>query len=191
MAKLAIGTVVAKNYLPFARVLATSLQRYHPEIPFFVALADEVDGYFDPAAEPFSIVTLADLGIPELKRFTFHYSRLPLVVATKSYLLSYLLDRGFETAIFLDADILVLGNLDALFTMARAHAILLTPHLLAPLTGDDRSPRELNILLAGTYNGGFLTGSDTRPARAFFAWWQDRPSHHCLHAPDRRMRCAH
>ena len=141
MTKLAIGTVVAKNYLPFARVLAESLRRYHPEIPFFVALADEVDGYFDPTAEPFHIVTLADLGIPELKRFTFHYSRLPLVVATKSYLLSYLLDRGFETAIFLDADILVLGNLDALFDIARAHAILVTPHLLAPLTGDDRSPR--------------------------------------------------
>jgi hypothetical protein len=187
MARLAIGTVVAKNYLPFARVLAKSLQRYHPEIPFFVALADEVDGYFDPAAEPFHIVTLADLGIPELKRFTFHYSRLPLVVATKSYLLGYLLDRGFETAIFLDADILVLGNLDALFDIARAHAILLTPHLLAPLTGDDRSPRELNILLAGTYNAGFLTVSDTTSARAFLAWWQDRVYDHCLHAVDRGM----
>src|SRR3954468_16057848 len=145
MARLAIGTVIAKNYLPFARVLADSLRRYHPEIPFFVALADKADGYFDPATEPFHIVTLEDLRISELKRFTFHYSRQPLVVATKSYLVSYLLDHGFENVIFLDADILVLGNLDALFDIARAHAIVLTPHLLAPLTGEDRSPRELNI----------------------------------------------
>src|SRR2546421_1451059 len=187
MAKLAIGTVVAKNYVPFARVLAHSLRQHHPDISLFVALADEVDGYFDPAAEPFQLVTLADLRIPDLTRFTFHYSRRPLVVATKSYLLSYLLDRGFGTAIFLDADILVLRNLDALFKVAREHAILPPPHLRAPLTSEDRAPRELNILLAGTYNGGSLAVSDTAPAREFLAWWQDRLYDHCLHAVDQGM----
>src|SRR5436190_15141513 len=107
MAGLAIGTVVAKNYLPFARVLAASLRRHHPEVPFFVVLADEVDEYFDPAAEPFCLLSLKELGIPHLARFCFHYSRQSLVVAAKAYLLSYLLDRGLVTAIFLDADILV------------------------------------------------------------------------------------
>jgi hypothetical protein len=187
MGTLAVGTVVAKNYVPFARVLAESFRRHHPEISFFVVLADEVDEYFDPTAEPFSMLTLRDLGIPDLKRFCFHYSRQQVVVATKAYLLSHLLDRGFASAVFLDADILILGNLDPLFRIIEKHAILLTPHLLAPLAGEERAARELNILLSGTYNGGFLGVSDTKSARLFLAWWQDRLREHCCHAVARGM----
>ena len=182
METLAVGTVVAKNYLPFARVLAESFRRHHPDIPFFVLLADEVEERFDPAAEPFSMLTLRDLAIPQLERFCFHYSRQPLVVATKAYLLSYLLERGFSSAVFFDADILILDNLDPLFALVERNAILLTPHFLAPLAGDDRAERELNILLSGTYNGGFLGVSGTPSARAFLAWWQDRLYEYCRHA---------
>jgi hypothetical protein len=187
METLAVGTIVAKNYLPFARVLAESFRRHHPAVPFFVVLADEVDGYFDPAAESFSMLTLRDLAIPQLERFCFHNSRQQLITATKPYLLSYLLDQGFASAVFLDADILVLGNLDPLFAVVQRHAIVLTPHLLAPLKGPARETRELNILLSGTYNGGFLGVSDKASSRSFLAWWQDRLYEHCCHAVERGM----
>lgn len=182
MPRLAVGTVVAKNYLPFARVLADSLRQRHPDIPFFVVLADEVDGYFDPAREAFFMLSLRDLNIPQLDRFCFHYSRQPLVVATKSFLLDHLLNQGFSSAIFLDADILILGNLDRLFAVVQKHNIVLTPHLLAPLAAAGREARELNILLSGTYNGGFIGLSESASARAFLTWWQDRLYEHCLHA---------
>jgi hypothetical protein len=187
MAKLAVGTVVAKNYLPFARVLADSFRHYHPDVPFFVVLADRVDGYFDPAAESFHMLLLDDLAIPNLTRFCFHYTRHQVVVAAKSHLLSYLLDQGFASAIFLDADILVLGNLDPLFAVVEKNTIVLTPHLLAPLTGEERAARELDILLSGTYNAGFLGVSDTPSARSFLAWWQDKLYEHCCHAVTRGM----
>jgi len=74
MVKVAGATVAAKSSLSLARVLADSFRRYHPETPFFVLLSDEVDGHFDPASEPFQILRLADLGIPELARFRFHYT---------------------------------------------------------------------------------------------------------------------
>jgi hypothetical protein len=147
-----------------------------------VVLADEVEGCFEPASESFSILTLRNLAIPDLEHFCFHYNRQQVVVAAKAYLLSYLLDHGFGSAIFLDADILVLGNLDPLFKIVEKHAILLTPHLLAPLEGEQRAARELNILLSGTYNGGFLGVSDTSSTRAFLYWWQDRLYEHCCHA---------
>jgi hypothetical protein len=57
-------TIVAKNYLSFARVLARSFHAHHPDLPFFVLLADEVDGYFDPAQEPFQLIPFCDLDIP-------------------------------------------------------------------------------------------------------------------------------
>jgi hypothetical protein len=53
---IAVATIVAKKFLSFARVLAESFHGIHPGIPFFVLLADETDGYFDPASEPFDIV---------------------------------------------------------------------------------------------------------------------------------------
>ncbi len=176
---IAAGTVVAKNFLSFARVLARSFHEQHPDVPLFVLLADKVDGYFDPAAEPFPLLLLEDLPIPH---FLSRYSRQQTVVAAKAWLLSHLLDRGFERAVFLDADLLILGDLTPLLAPAGDPAILLTPHLLAPLAGGDRIPRELNILQSGIYNGGFLGVSESPEARRFLAWWQERLSLHCRHA---------
>jgi len=95
MPELAVATVVAKNYVSFARVLAESFLRQHPDIPFFALLSDEVDGHFDPAAEPFRLVRQDELGIPDLPRLRARYDRRQIAVASKPYLLSHLLDRGF------------------------------------------------------------------------------------------------
>lgn len=178
---MAVATIVAKNYLSFARVLGESFRRHHPDIPFYVLLTDEVDGYFDPASEPFRLLRLADLGIPDLGRFRFHYGRKQVAVAAKPYLLSHLLDRGFGSALLLDPDMLVLGRLDSLLAGVRGHAVLLTPHLLAPLEGPDRAVRELNILQSGVYNGGVLGVTNTPGARQFLTWWGERLYTHCYH----------
>jgi hypothetical protein len=130
---LGVGTIVAKNFLPFARVLARSFREQHPRIPFFVVLADRVDGAYAPATEPFETVVLEELGNPDLHRLCFRYTRQQLSIVVKPHLLRYLLDRGFTPALFLDADILILDSLQPLFERAGAHAIALTPHLLAPL----------------------------------------------------------
>jgi hypothetical protein len=182
MSSVGIGTIVTKSYLSFARVLGQSLRDHHPDIPFFVVLADQIEGAFDPSAEPFEVVPLEALDIPDHPRVCFRYSRLPLTIVAKPYLLRYLLDRGFQAAIFLDADILVLSRLDPLLDATRKHSLVLTPHLSAPLEGPRRLGRELNILQAGVHNGGFVGLSDTRIARQFLDWWADRLRTHCRHA---------
>jgi hypothetical protein len=181
MGRLAVGTVVAKNFLSFARVLARSFREHHPEVPFFVVLADQVDGVFDPDAEAFEIVPLDALRIPDVRRLCFRYSRLQLSAAAKPHFLRYLLDRGFTSAVFLDADVLVLGRLDPLLDATAAHAVALTPHLLGPLLGQDAIARELNILQSGTYNGGFIGVSSSSSARRFLSWWENRLRTHCRH----------
>jgi hypothetical protein len=102
-----------------------------------------------------------------------------VAIAAKPYLLRHLLNRGFTTAIFLDADVLVLDSLQPLFDDTGAHAIALTPHLLAPLSGADRCARDLNILESGVYNGGFIGISQHDSARRFLHWWADRLHTHC------------
>lgn len=179
---LAAGTIVAKSYLAFARVLAQSFHRLHPTVPFFVLLADEEDGYFEPSREPFPLLHLSDLDIPHLERFRFHYPQQPLSYASTPYLLAYLLKRGFSRVVFIKQESLVLGDLSPVFDRLEKASIVLTPHLVAPLAGADRIPRELNILLSGIFNVGLLGVADTDTARQFLAWWQDRVHTHCRHA---------
>ena len=88
---VAVATIVAKNYLSFARALAESCAAAHPGLRVVVLLADEIDGYFDPSREPFELVGLGELGIPRLERFRFHYPQQPLSYASTPFLLAHLL----------------------------------------------------------------------------------------------------
>lgn len=187
MGRIAAGTIVNKNYMSFARALARSLGQHHPDVPFHVALADEVEGHFVPEAEPFHHLGLADLGIPDLRRLLFRYPARQVAIAAKPYLLSRLLEGGFDGAIFLDADILVLSDLTEVLRKLDNHSIVLIPHLLQPLEGEARVRRELNILQAGVFNGGFLGVSNTPAAHEFLSWWQRRVYEHCRPAVDQGM----
>jgi hypothetical protein len=177
--RVAFATVAAKRHLSLARVLAESARRHHPDVPFFVALADEVDGYFDPASEPFQMLRLEELDVPALPRLRFHYSQPELTYAVTPSLLRHLLDRGFAAAAFLKQESLVVGDLGSALALLERSSIVLTPHLLAPLDGHGRSERELNILQSGVYNVGFLGVAATASARAFLAWWAERVALHC------------
>ena len=177
---VALGTIVAKNYLAHARVLAESLRVHHPELRLSVLLADEVEGCFDPAREPFRLVHLPELPIPGLRRLLFRYDRQQVAVAAKPWLLAHLLDEGANAALLLDPDMLVLDDLGPLLDAVRRHAVVLTPHLLAPLSGAERVERELAVLRAGAFNGGVLGASAS--SRAFLEWLQGRLLEHCCHA---------
>lgn len=177
----AAGSIASRRDLPLVRVLGRSLRQFHPEIPFYVLLTDEVGHCFRPEAEPFRLLRLEEVGIPDLPRFRFHYNQQELTYASTPYLLRHLLDLGYEGAGYFKQESLVLGDLTPVLDGLRRHSILLTPHLLQPLPGADRIPRELNILQSGVYNVGFL-GVAARPAgRDFLDWWQDRLYTHCRH----------
>jgi len=177
----AAATIVSKSSLSLARVLADSFRRQHPDVPFFVALADEVDGYFDPAAEPFALIRLRELQLPALAGFVRRYSQQELTYACTPYLLAHLLDRGFSRVAFFKQESLVTGDLTPELELLREHCIVLTPHLLEPLASDDQLEREAVILQSGVFNVGFLGISESAEARRFLLWWQDRLCEHCRH----------
>ena len=89
--RYAACTIVSKNYISYARVLAESFRRHHPDAGMYVLLVDRLDGHFDPAAEPFTLVELSALGIPDLPRFAFQYAITELNTAVKPYFLRHLL----------------------------------------------------------------------------------------------------
>ena len=175
-------TIVAKSFLWYARVLADSFLRHHAGIPFFVLLADEIEGCFDPASESFQLIALGDLSIPNAHRFRFGYPQQPLSYASTPYLLEHLLDRGFSRVLFFKQEGLVLDSHAEVLELLGRHPIAMTPHLLSPLESGDPIARELNVLQSGIFNVGLLGVSDHGAARRFLRWWQDRVFTHCLHA---------
>jgi hypothetical protein len=176
------ATIAAKNTLALARVVARSFSQHHPSSPFFVLLADEVDGYFDPEAEPYTLLSLKDLDVPEPTRFRFGLAQQPLSFAATPFLIAKLLELGYERVLFVKQESLVLGELESALSSLPAGAVALTPHLLEPLEGAEAEERELNILLSGVFNAGFVGVRAGAPAERFLAWWSDRVYRHCRHA---------
>ncbi len=176
----AIFTIVAKNYLPYARVLMQSLRQWAPGLRQFVILVDRVDGFFDPAREDFQIILSDQLDIPDSRRFHFKYSILELSTAVKPYAFEFLFRTyGLDKLIYLDPDIKVYAPLDPLVESLGRHPMVLTPHLTEPLD-DDRRPGELDILRSGTYNLGFLALSWAPDTQRFLGWWQARLYDQCV-----------
>ena len=62
--RVAVATIVARNYLSFARVLALSLRAHHPHVRFLVVVAADPDTDWQLEGEPFEIVALDNLGFP-------------------------------------------------------------------------------------------------------------------------------
>ena len=114
-------TVVAKNYLAYARALAASLKQHHPEAGFVVFLCDRPDG-FALDTEPFPVWTLENLdNIAKRPGFSFKYEITELNTGIKPFLFAKLLEHFQpKKLIYLDPDILPnFGNLpfDPQFTL--------------------------------------------------------------------------
>lgn len=178
----AVVTAASGNYVSFARVLTASVRAHHPELPVFFALSDEPKGRLDPLGEEFEIVTLTELGLPSPRHFLFRHSRRGAAIAIKPYAIEHVLDRGFDSVLYIDADMLVLGDLSALLAATGKSPITLVPHLAEPLLGSDRAARELNILQSGVFNGGVLGVRASSEARRVLEWWQRRVYLDCRHA---------
>lgn len=186
--EFAACTIVAKNYLPMARVLADSWHQYHPGCPLFVLFLDSPSGFFSPEAEDFHSVSVFDLNIANLSGFLFKYTVLEASTAVKPYLLDYLFQRyGINKLLYLDPDILILNSLSDLSQQLDKDNFLLTPHLLSPAPNDGRSLTDHDILKSGVYNLGFLGIRNGLEAKRMLRWWSDKLYHHCVVAIEQNL----
>ncbi len=187
MTPLNACTIVAKNYLPFARVLARSFLDHHPDGRFFVLLIDRGEDLIDPEHEIFTLIEVEELdSVPDLDAFLFKYTILESSTAIKPYFMEHLF-RRFELSnlCYIDPDILVLRPLVDVAQRLDADgddptSIVLTPHLNTPMPDDDAHPSELTILQAGSYNLGFLGLRWTEVSERLLTWWQERLYDQCL-----------
>lgn len=170
---IAVCTVAANNYLGRASVMAQSLFEHHPELPIYLGLTDVLAPGADLSREHFRFIELGEIGLADATALTFGLRREQLAVVAKPALMRTLLDRGYDTVIYLDPDLLITGELELLIEIATANAVTLTPHLADPAS----SAWERSILLSGTYNAGVIAISGAEGER-FTKWWGERTARH-------------
>jgi hypothetical protein len=150
-------TIIARNYLPYARVLAESFAEHHPGERFTTLILDAADDL----DEPFDVLTPYEIGIEpdELHRMAMIYDLKELATAVKPWLLRTLLDNGADVSVYFDPDIAIYQPLDDIGVLAQEHSIVLTPHTIDPIPDDGCLPDYSMIMHAGIYNLGFIAVS--------------------------------
>jgi len=180
----AVFTILSPNYRHFARVLMASLRASHPDWERFVLLVGDTAAPAD--TELFTTVSLDALDLPDRGRFTFRYNVLELNTAVKPWMFAHLFARGYDRVVYLDPDIYVYSPLHELDAVPPDSFITLTPHLTGFIGGEDH-PSERTILVAGTYNLGFLAVSRRPQLASFLDWWKGKLEHECVVEPDRGL----
>ena len=168
-----ICTIIARNYLAHARVLARSFAAANPGGKCTVLVIDDRDRELTSEAEPFELLRPEDVGIEEFDRMAGVYDVLELSTAVKPSLLRHLLQRD-EVVTYLDPDIEVFGSLEQIPSLAGSHGLVLTPHTTSPVPEDGHRPDQDYILSAGAYNLGFVSVARRPDVAELLEWWHQR-----------------
>ncbi|HEX4009192.1 MAG TPA: hypothetical protein VHX62_04260 [Solirubrobacteraceae bacterium] len=178
-APFAAGTVVTSDYLPWARVLATSFAAHHSGARLVVALLDEPEPSRIRDDDPFELVRPAEIGLTgaPYEWMRAIYDGFELSCAVKPWLLRHLL-TGADAALYLDSDILVCDSLAPIAERASHAGVVLTPHTLTPLPDDGLLPSEDTLLRLGQFNAGFVAVGHA--GGEFLDWWGERLARECI-----------
>ncbi len=148
-------TVVTRDRLGAAEVLAASYRAHHPGHGFTVLVADD-------GTAPGEL----DLDPEEYFRLVTCHDGADLADVLRPLLLRSLLER-FEVAVLLDADIEVHAPFEDVSALAVDHGVVVAAALLAPLPRDGLEPEDF----PGVYDGFLAAGPGARP---FLDHWADR-----------------
>ncbi|MDF3039478.1 MAG: hypothetical protein K0Q71_2184 [Thermomicrobiales bacterium] len=180
-------TIIAANYLSHARVLASSYLEHHPDAHFYLLVVDDL-----PSSEAIDdrirLVHPDELELASFSEMTVKYDVTELSTAVKPTLLRTILDRfSEENVVYLDPDIQVMRPLAELREALTEANIVLTPHILAPLPSDGMETSERSILVAGTYNLGFIAVRNSPDTHRFLDWWEQHLYDDCVVDPSRGL----
>lgn len=175
MNKTVFFTIVAKNYISYARTLCKSIAEHHPDARIIIGLSDRLGDGIDATSEQFEIIEAEDLDLPNFEQFSFRYDVMEFSTAIKPYMFRWIFaNTDANKVVYLDPDILVVSPLHEVMNLLEAGAsAVLTPHLTSRID-DSFFPNENNMLQVGVYNLGFIALSRHPEAHKLVEWWCDR-----------------
>lgn len=184
-----IFTSISLNYLPKARILASTVKQFNPDCTFHLLISDRIPSKNKQIEEiklaqgPFDrIVWIDELYINNLYGWIFKHSVVEICTAVKGPFLQQLVREGAEKIIYLDPDTVVFNTLDPLIGLLDDHAILLTPHLLdySDYPQSILDNEIMGVMRHGIFNLGFLAINAGKPdGKRFANWWGNRLLNYC------------
>ena len=184
----AIVTICSGNYFPYARILLTSLKKYHSEAALFLCLADTLQPKLELGIPEVTIIPADRLEIPNFADFAFRYDIMEFNTAVKPFVLQWLIEvEQFEEVVYLDPDIELFAPITSVFEALATEAnFVITPHITQPAEGDEY-PDDFGVMKAGIYNLGFIAVDNSLAAINFLHWWGRKLRFHCVNEQDRGL----
>jgi len=173
------------SYLNRARVLFSTVRKYHPDWRCVALIVDKVPSGFNFKIEnePFDEIVYAhDLNIPQFKSWLYRHNVIEVCTAVKGFYLDAACTSGDSDAVvYLDPDTALLNSLAPLESMLETSDIVLTPHQIDP--DDDAAAivdNEITSLKTGVFNLGFAAVRTSGEGARFARWWRDRCALFCF-----------
>jgi hypothetical protein len=176
--KKAVFSIVAKNYIPMANVLGDSVKSHHPDIPYFIIVADSyADDDNDQQRHP--IIQAKHLGIDKLEEMAFKYNVTEFCTSLKPFAFDYLFNQGYEQVIYFDPDIYVFSQLNSIFDKLSQASLVVTPHICTMQDQYTGLVPEGMLMHVGIFNFGFCAIRSSVNGKRIVAWWKVRLSDQC------------
>lgn len=169
-------TICSANYLPFAKALGDTFIKHNSDYKFLIVLLDNLPDTDLNFFNPHTIIEITQLQIQEFEEMNSKYNIFELSCALKPFVLEYFIQSNptADVVIYFDSDILVFNKLLACEEVLKSQSVVITPHIIHPLSEDGLFPNEEIILKAGLYNAGFIAVNNSKDALNFIAWWKER-----------------
>jgi len=178
-----VYTIVSKNYMHYALTVRESFLEKNSTSDFVIFLMDKL--MTDDEVKVFNGLidnNVKIIGFDEVSNnvrktyfneMQFKFTVLEMNTGLKPFAMEYLMNSGYEKVMYIDPDIMFYRSIDRILKALDDNDILLTPHILEPY-GDEKRPTEIDIMMAGTYNLGFLAIKNTKNTLKMVQWWQER-----------------
>ncbi len=183
-------TSIINNYLPKARILATSLKIFHPDWKFVLVVCEPLHESVQLQHEPFDqIITLSDLDIPDLESWIFKHNVMEICTAVKGPAAAHIAaNTKTDKLIYFDPDIAIFDSLSNISSQLDISPIILTPHQTRPeISLSDVYSNEVCFLKHGSFNLGFFAVRCEGQGWDFLNWYRDRLLEFCYIDPNQGL----
>jgi hypothetical protein len=164
------------NFFRRALVLLDSVANTTPDIKTVVIIVDMVDAEtlvkIKKLQKRHSVIFADALTIEKYNEMCFKYDLVELNTAIKPAVFNYLFREGAQKAIYLDPDILVVENLNTVFTLLDNYSAIITPHLISDGFSQPAVEKYAELRLCGIMNLGFIAVSNDNHGRRLISWWE-------------------
>ncbi|MCI8773029.1 MAG: glycosyltransferase [Lachnospiraceae bacterium] len=183
--KTVVFTIASKNYFAYVRTLMKSLEDSNPHMDRYVVVVDELDDEFIALPRNFDLLELSRLDLPHPKCFQFRYDIMEFNTAVKPFAIRKLFEQ-YDRVIYLDPDIYVYQRLLPVENaLDSGNNFVFTPHFNGLFENDGMHPSEVDIMLAGIYNLGFIALNKCADTLEMVSWWADKLEYQCVNEQEK------